>query len=346
MVIVMKEACPKRDVGKVMSAVREHRVQPRLLSPGPSVIIGIVEEIDGSLRDAIAKAVSGLAGVESIESFGTTWKLVSRSYHEQRTTVGVGGVMVGAEAVVAVAGPCAVESRENILEIAGAISEKGAGILRGGAFKPRTSPYSFRGLGEEGLRYLKEASEKTGMPVVTEALTPEDVQLVAEYADAIQIGARNMQNYSLLEAVGKIDKPVLLKRGMMATVKELLLSAEYIMAKGNAQVILCERGIRTFETETRNTLDISVVPLLKELTHLPVIVDPSHAVGRRELVGPVAQAAVAAGADGVMVEVHTDPDNALSDGMQSLTVAAFGDLMKTLGRVAEAVGRDFSGVTM
>lgn len=235
------------------------------------------------------------------------------------------------------AGPCAVESREGIIHIAEAVRKAGAGFLRGGAFKPRTSPYSFRGLGEEGLRYLAEASQLTGLPVITEALSAEDVPLVARYADVIQIGARNMQNYALLEAAGEQDKPVFLKRGLMATVKELLLAAEYILAKGNPQVILCERGIRTFEPETRHTLDISAVPLLKQLSHLPVVVDPSHAAGKRELVPALALAAVAAGADGLMIEVHPSPDQALSDGRQSLDLEAFGRLMKAVGLVAAAV---------
>jgi 3-deoxy-7-phosphoheptulonate synthase len=241
------------------------------------------------------------------------------------------------------AGPCAVESRESIIEIAQAVKEYGGGFLRGGAFKPRTSPYSFRGLEEEGLSYLAEASRITGLPVVTEVLAPDDVPLIAKYADILQIGTRNMQNFALLEAVGELDKPVFLKRGMMATVKELLLSAEYILAKGNSQVILCERGIRTFEKETRNTLDISAVPLLKQLSHLPVVVDPSHAVGKRELVPAVALAAVAAGADGLMIEIHPNPDEAVSDGRQSLNLEAFGALMRNINLVAEAVKGAYNG---
>jgi 3-deoxy-7-phosphoheptulonate synthase len=241
------------------------------------------------------------------------------------------------------AGPCAVESRESILRIAEMAAASGASFLRGGAFKPRTSPYSFRGLKEEGLKYLREASSLTGLPVVTEVLTPEDVPLVAEYADVLQIGARNMQNYALLEAAGETDRPVFLKRGLMATIKELLLSAEYILAKGNSQVILCERGIRTFEPATRNTLDLSAVPLLKEMTHLPVVVDPSHASGKRELVPALALAAVAAGADGLMLEVHDNPEAALSDGRQSLTLEAFDYLMKKIERVSMAIHESETG---
>jgi 3-deoxy-7-phosphoheptulonate synthase len=236
------------------------------------------------------------------------------------------------------AGPCAVESRESIVRIARGAAEGGADFLRGGAFKPRTSPYSFRGLAEEGLQYLAEARRATGLPVVTEVLTPDAVPLVAEYADVLQIGTRNMQNFALLEAVGETDKPVLLKRGLMATVKELLLSAEYILAKGNPQVILCERGIRTFEQATRNTLDVSAVPLLKQWSHLPVVVDPSHAVGKRELVPAMALAAAAAGADGLMLETHHDPENAASDARQTIGLDVFAELVPRIRAVAEAAG--------
>lgn len=336
MVIVMSEACKKSQVAEVLAAMRAHGINPRIISPSPRVILGVVEEMEGKLVGELMESISQMGGVEGIETFDTSWKLVSYSFRQKRSTVTAGKQVIGGEKVVVIAGPCAVESRESIFEIAQAVKSYGASLLRGGAFKPRTSPYAFRGLGEEGLSYLAEASRLTGLPVVTEVLTPENVPLVARYADILQIGARNMQNFALLEAVGDQDKPVLLKRGMMATIKELLLSAEYILAKGNTQVILCERGIRTFETETRNTLDISAVPLLKVLSHLPVVVDPSHAAGRSELVPALALAAVASGADGVMVEVHSNPSAALSDGRQSLTLEAFGDLMATLGRVAEA----------
>ena len=282
--------------------------------------------------------IIAMPGVEGIEPFGASWKLASRNFRNERTAIQIRGQAIGDGGVAVIAGPCAVESRPGIIGIARAVQAAGANFLRGGAFKPRTSPYSFRGLGQEGLEYLAEASRETGLPVVTEVLTPEDVSLVAEFADILQIGARNMQNFALLEAVGEIDNPVFLKRGMMATVKELLLSAEYILAKGNPQVILCERGIRTFESETRNTLDISAVPLLKQLSHLPVVVDPSHAVGKRELVPALALAAVAAGADGLMIEVHPDPETAMSDGRQSLYLGDFSLLMDRVARVAEAVG--------
>jgi 3-deoxy-7-phosphoheptulonate synthase len=238
------------------------------------------------------------------------------------------------------AGPCAVESEEQILESAQAVAQAGAKMLRGGAFKPRTSPYSFQGLGEKGLRYLAQARRETGLPVVTEVMAPEQVELVTTYADILQIGARNMQNYALLHAVGEAQRPVLLKRGMMSTIEELLMSAEYILSHGNDRVILCERGIRTFEKYTRNTLDINAVPVLKELTHLPVVVDPSHGTGKWELVASISKAAVAAGADGLIIEVHPHPSRAMSDGAQSLKPAAFAKLMSELRPIAQAIGRD------
>ncbi len=337
MVIIMREDCLKKDIGVVLEAVRSYELVPRMISPAPRVVIGVVEDMDSRLASELKTTLARLPGVEEIMEYGTSWKLVSRSFRPERTSINVRGTMIGDGSVVVMAGPCAVESRESILGIARDVKAAGAGMLRGGAFKPRTSPYSFRGLGEEGLQYLAEASRLTGLPVITEVMTRKEVPLVAEYADVLQIGARNMQNFALLEAVGEIDKPVFLKRGLMATIKELLLSAEYILARGNPQVILCERGIRTFENATRNTLDISAVPLLKQLSHLPVFVDPSHAVGKRELVPAVALAAVAAGADGLMIEVHPTPDQALSDGRQSLTPAAFGRLMSGVEKVAMAV---------
>ncbi|MEW6352201.1 MAG: 3-deoxy-7-phosphoheptulonate synthase [Thermodesulfobacteriota bacterium] len=337
MVIIMREDCLKKEIGVVLEAIRSHELVPRMISPAPRVVIGVVEDMDSRVAAELKTTLAQLPGVEEIMEYGTSWKLVSRSFRPERTSINVRGTMVGDGSVVVMAGPCAVESRESILGIAREVKAAGAAMLRGGAFKPRTSPYSFRGLGEEGLKYLAEASRLTGLPVITEVMTRKEVPLVAEYADILQIGARNMQNFALLEAVGEIDKPVFLKRGLMATIKELLLSAEYILARGNPQVILCERGIRTFESATRNTLDISAVPLLKQLSHLPVFVDPSHAVGKRELVPAVALAAVAAGADGLMIEVHPTPDHALSDGRQSLTPAVFGMLMNRVEKVATAV---------
>jgi 3-deoxy-7-phosphoheptulonate synthase len=343
MVIIMKTDCQKREVGEVLAALRNRGIEPRMISPAPNVIIGVVEDVDEVVVAELKQLLFTMSGVDGIETFGTSWKLVSRSFHAERTTIEVGSRVIGGKDLAVMAGPCAVESRDSIIGIAQAVKASGATFLRGGAFKPRTSPYSFRGLAEEGLKYLVEASRLTGLPVVTEVVSPEDVALVASYADILQIGARNMQNFALLEAVGELDKPVFLKRGLMATVKELLLSAEYILAKGNSRVILCERGIRTFEKETRNTLDISAVPLLKQFSHLPVVVDPSHAVGKSELVAAVALAAVAAGADGIMIEVHPDPPKALSDGRQSLTFEAFAALMPLVAKVSEAVRGAYNG---
>jgi len=247
---------------------------------------------------------------------------------------------VGGEKIVVMAGPCSVESREQILETAHAVKEAGGSVLRGGAFKPRSSPYSFQGLGEEGLKYLAEAREQTGLPVITEVMSSEDIELVGDYTDIFQIGARNNQNYPLLKAVGKTSKPVFLKRGISGTIQELLMGAEYILSNGNMQVMVCERGIRTYETATRNTFDINAIPVLKQLTHLPVVADPAHGTGQWEYVSPIAKAAVAAGADALMIEVHPNPSKAWSDGAQSLTFQRFGNLMKELRTVASAVGRE------
>jgi 3-deoxy-7-phosphoheptulonate synthase len=280
-----------------------------------------------------------MSGVERAVPVLQPFKLASREFHPQDTVVKVNGVLIGTNQIVVMAGPCAVESNEQLFVTARAVKKAGAKILRGGAFKPRTSPYSFQGLGVEGLKLLASARDETGLPVVTEVIAPEMVPLVSTYADILQIGARNMQNYSLLHAVGEIQRPILLKRGMMSTIEELLMAAEYILSHGNDRVILCERGIRTFEPYTRNTIDISAVPLLKKLTHLPVIVDPSHATGKWELVGPVSKAAIAAGADGLIIEVHPSPEEALSDGPQSLRPEKFEALMEELDPIAKAVGR-------
>lgn len=278
---------------------------------------------------------------EYIESkiIKTPYKLASKEFQNEKTIVNVDGVKLGGKKIIMIAGPCAVESRESLIETAHFVKSAGADFLRGGAFKPRTSPYSFRGLKEEGLKILAEAKDETGLKIVTEVMTPTDVKLVAEYADVLQIGTRNMQNYQLLDEVGKSDKPVLLKRGMSATVQEWLLSAEYVLSQGNPDVILCERGIRTYETALRNTLDLSVVPLLSELTHLPVIVDPSHGTGKRSLINPMSKASIAVGADGLMIEVHPCPECALSDGEQSLTFQQFANLMGELKPIVEILGR-------
>jgi 3-deoxy-7-phosphoheptulonate synthase len=267
------------------------------------------------------------------------FKLASRAMHPPDTLVPLNGVQVGGKQLAIIAGPCAVEGRTQLLEVAHAVKEAGATALRGGAFKPRTSPYSFQGMGEAGLELLAEARAQTGLPVVTEAVTPEHVPLVGKYADVIQIGARNMQNFTLLTAAGEFGKPVLLKRGMMSTMEEWLMSAEYILAQGNGRVILCERGIRTFEKYTRNTTDINAIPVLKQMTHLPVILDPSHSTGKWEYVAAVAKAGIAAGADGLIVEVHAHPEDAFSDGMQSLRPDKFAQMVADVRRVAEAVGR-------
>jgi len=298
-------------------------------------LIGVI----GSGAAAIADQLATLPGVKEVRPVAPPYPLVSHEHYPGTRRVKIDGISIGGEQLVVMAGPCAVESREQILEVARAVAAAGGTILRGGAFKPRSSPYSFQGLGRTGLEFLAEARDETGLLVVTEVVAPEDVTLVADYADILQIGARNMQNFRLLSAAGGQPCPVLLKRGMMATVEELLLAAEYIVSSGNPRVVLCERGIRTFETATRNTLDICAIPMLKERTHLPVILDPSHAAGRRELVPALARAAVAVGADGLIVEVHPDPDRAMSDGRQSLELDAFGAMMKDLDAVARAVGR-------
>ena len=286
-----------------------------------------------------APVFEGLPGVLEVIPVTHSYKLVSREVKAEDTVVDVGGVKAGGRGLVIVAGPCAVESREQILTIALAVKKAGAHLLRGGAFKPRTSPYSFQGLGEEGLKLLAEAREATGLPVVTEAVDVEGVDLVERYADAIQIGARNMQNFSLLRRAGKARKPVILKRGMSATLEEFLMSAEYILSEGNYAVILCERGVRTFSDFSRNTLDLAVVPAVKKISHLPILVDPSHGTGRREKVAPLSRASAAVGADGLMIEVHHDPDRALSDGPQSITPDLFEALMRDLRQIAPVIGR-------
>ena len=280
-----------------------------------------------------------IPGVESVVPIVKPYKLVGREFRVEDTVIDISGLKIGNEEIVVIAGPCSVESRPSIMKTAEEVKKGGASILRGGAFKPRTSPYDFQGLGIEGLELLVEAGKKTGLPVISELMDPRDIESVSAHVDILQIGARNMQNFNLLKEVGKIRKPVMLKRGLSATIKEFLMSAEYIASQGNSQIILCERGIRTFETATRNTLDLSAIPVLKEETHLPIFVDPSHAAGRWELVEPLSMAAIAAGADGLMIEVHDDPENALSDGAQSLKPSKFNNLMDRVARVAASVGR-------
>jgi 3-deoxy-7-phosphoheptulonate synthase len=293
----------------------------------------------GGKTDMDLEIFEVMEGVKEAHRIASPYKLASRNFNPGGTVVKVGGVAIGGERVVVMAGPCSVESREQIECVAEQVARAGAQVIRGGAFKPRSSPYSFQGLGVEGLQMLRAAADRNGLLVVSEVMDQTQIPLVAEYSDILQVGARNMQNYNLLRELGKQRKPVLLKRGIAATIEELLLSAEYIMAGGNYDVILCERGIRTFETYTRNTMDISAIPVVQKLSHLPIIADPSHGTGRRDKVAPMARAAVAAGADGLLIEVHPDPDRALSDGAQSLRVEQFEELMSQLRIIAQAVGR-------
>ncbi|MCD6257653.1 3-deoxy-7-phosphoheptulonate synthase [Candidatus Aerophobetes bacterium] len=336
MVITLKPGTTEKGIQHVVDKIKELGFTPHISRGKERTIIGVIGE--NVIRTK--HIFEAMFIVESVTPVSKPYKLVSKEFKPIDTLVKVKDVVIGEKKIILMAGPCAVENRDILLETAISVKKAGASILRGGAFKPRTSPYSFQGLGEEGLRYLAEASEITGLPVVTEAMDVRQVELVSRYADIIQIGARNMQNFDLLREVGKGEKPVLLKRGMAATVKEFLMSAEYILSGGNPNVILCERGIRTFEESTRFTLDLSSVALIKNLSHLPVIVDPSHGTGKRELVIPLSRAAVAAGADGLLVEVHPKPEQALSDGFQSIRTDSFYQLVDEVRKVAVAMGRD------
>jgi 3-deoxy-7-phosphoheptulonate synthase len=336
MIIVMKHQATPEQIRCVVSQVEVQGFHAHLSQGTERTIIGVVGD-DRPLENDFFEL---LDGVEKVVRILQPFKLASRDFHPENTVIEVRGVPVGGEAIVVIAGPCAVESRSQLLETAQAVSEAGAGMLRGGAYKPRTSPYAFQGLGEDGLELLAEARELTGLPIVTEVMSPEAVPTVGKYADVFQIGARNMQNYALLHAVGRTRTPVLLKRGLMSTVQEWLMSAEYVLSGGNRQVMLCERGIRTFETATRNTLDINAIPLLKGWTHLPVFADPSHGTGKWDLVSATAKGCIAAGADGLIIEVHPHPELALSDGAQSLKPERFAELMADLRRLAPAVGRE------
>jgi 3-deoxy-7-phosphoheptulonate synthase len=335
MIVIMKMGATDEQIQRVTARVEKLGFRAHLSRGEERTIIGVI----GDERPLDHNQFELLEGVERTVPILHPFKLASRDFKAEDTAFPINGVLIGGQRVAIMAGPCAVESREQLLETAWAVKEAGATILRGGAYKPRTSPYSFQGLGEEGLKFLAIAREETGLSIVTEVMAPEQVPLVAEYADILQIGTRNMQNYALLHAVGEVMKPVLLKRGMMSTMEELLMSAEYILSHGNYRVMLCERGIRTFEGYTRNTLDINAVPVLKELTHLPIIVDPSHGTGKWQWVGAVSRAAVAAGADGLIIEVHPHPEQAISDGVQSLKPEKFAQLMTELRRVAAAIGR-------
>jgi len=333
--IVMDRSATNADVERVVAAAERLGLKAHPIPGAQRTAVGIT----GNKGAASPGAFEALPGVLEVLRVSHPYKLVSREFHPEDTIVSVGGVLVGGTRVVVIAGPCAVESLEQTLTIAKEVKARGADLLRGGAYKPRTSPYAFQGLGEEGLKILAAAREATGLPVVTEVLDTAHVEIVAHYADCLQIGARNMQNFELLKKAGKTGKPVLLKRGMSATLEEFLLAAEYVLAEGNPGVILCERGIRTFTDFTRNTLDLSVVPAVERLSHLPIVVDPSHGTGRREKVLPMSRASIAAGADGIVVEVHHKPAEALSDGPQALTPDMFGELMDQIRRIAMAVGR-------
>ena len=338
MIIVMDKGATKGQLEEILTRIEGYGLEPHVIVGVARTVIGIVGDKNGLEPDAFA----GLPGVDKAVPIMAPYKLASRDAKHEDTVVQVGNVAIGGEELVFIAGPCAIESQDQILETAHAIKAAGATMLRGGAFKPRTSPYSFQGLGELGLRLLAEAGRATDLPVISEVIEPGDVELVAQYVDVLQIGARNMQNFSLLRKVGQMQVPVLLKRGLAATIEEWLMAAEYIMSEGNYQVILCERGIRTYETATRNTLDVAAIALARRLSHLPVIADPSHATGQVDLVAPAGCAAIAAGAQGLMVEVHPDPNSALSDGPQSLTPPEFAKMVHQVHRVANAVKQNIS----
>jgi 3-deoxy-7-phosphoheptulonate synthase len=333
--IVMDRNATESEVAHVVEAVSRLGLLAHTIPGEQRTAIGVT----GNRGSVDPAALENMPGVLEVIAVSHPYKLVSREFHPADSVVSIGGVPVGGRTVTVIAGPCAVESLERTLSIARAVKERGAHLLRGGAYKPRSSPYSFQGLGEEGLKMLAKAREATGLPIVTEVLDTQTVDVVAKWADCLQIGARNMQNFELLKAVGRTGKPVLLKRGMSATLEEFLLAAEYVMAEGNPNVVLCERGIRTFSDFTRNTLDLAIIPAVKRISHLPILVDPSHGTGKRDKVIPMSRAAVAAGADGVAVEVHDAPEEALSDGPQALTPDLFAEMMAQVGPIAVAMGR-------
>jgi 3-deoxy-7-phosphoheptulonate synthase len=335
MMIIMKPGVSQVDIEHVIGHIRLNGLNAHLSVGEDHTVIGAVGDTH-SIPTAVFEV---LDGVESVIRISQPYKLASRQFHPKNSIFPLDGFSIGGEEIVIIAGPCSVESREQLLETAYAVRSAGARALRGGVFKPRTSPYAFQGMGEEGFELIAEAHKVTGMPVVVEITSITQLELMVKYVDVIQIGARNMQNFALLSAVGKTQTPVLLKRGMSATIEEFLMASEYILSGGNQRVILCERGIRTFETATRNTTDINAIPVLKSLTHLPVILDPSHSTGHADYVTAVARAAIAAGADGLIVEVHPDPAHALSDGRQSLKPEKFAELVKQVGQIAEVMGR-------
>jgi 3-deoxy-7-phosphoheptulonate synthase len=332
----MNGTANQEDIEKIVDKLKSMGLDLDISKGEKRSILGIIG--DTSILESFP--FYAYAGVEKVLRVLKPFKLASREFKNKSTSIKLKGITIGGKELAIMAGPCAIENEEQIFTIAGELSKRGVKILRGGAFKPRTSPYSFQGLGEEGLKLMSRAAREFGLSIITEVMSVEQVDLVAEYADILQVGARNMQNFMLLKELGRIKKPVMLKRGMSATIEELLLSAEHILSNGNRQVILCERGIRTFETYTRNTLDLSAVPSLKELSHLPVIVDPSHGTGRWKLVGPMAKSAIVAGADGLMIEVHPNPKAALSDGAQTLNFKNFSQLLKEMSAIANVTGRE------
>ncbi len=337
MIVVMKNGASGDQIDKVQSIIKEIGYKPHIIKGVLKTIIGVVGDDRGKINHL--ERLSLLEGVEKVVPIVQPYKLASREIHNETSVLNVGNVEVGNKKIPVIAGPCSVENEEQMLETARAVKAAGASMLRGGAFKPRTSPYTFQGLGEDGLKLLKEVGNEFDLPIVTEIMDPGDIDILEKYADVLQIGARNAQNYSLLKLVGKSKLPVLLKRGMSTTISEFLMCAEYILSEGNDNVMLCERGIRTFETATRNTFDLNAIPVLKEKTHLPVFADPSHGTGYWQYVTPMTLAAIAAGADGLVIEVHNNPEFAISDGAQSLKPEKFAQLMKKAAPVAEAVGR-------
>ncbi len=336
MIIAMRSDATEEQIEFVCESIRNYGYKPHVIRGEERVVIGAIGH--GDKKDHM-QSLRSVEGVENVVPILQPYKVVGRELKQEKTVVRVGDLEIGGSRFVVMAGPCSVETREQLMETAEAVKAAGAQVLRGGAYKPRTSPYDFQGLEVEGLKLLAEARERTGLKIITEVVTTEDTELVAEYSDILQVGARNMQNFALLKRLGRVNKPVLLKRGMSSTIKELLLSAEYIATHGNDQVMLCERGIRTFETATRNTLDLAAVPLLNELSHLPVVVDPSHATGKRSLVRPAAKAAIAIGADGLIIEVHPRPHEAWSDGPQSVTPQMFAEIMDDVRRYAAMESR-------
>jgi len=339
MIVVMKPGATKTEISAVIQKAEQMGANVHPIYGENRTVVALV----GDMTRVTREVFDDMEGVHQTMRIQEPYKLASRSARPDNTIIDIGhGVQIGGPEVVVMAGPCSVESRDQIIESAIAVKAAGGKVLRGGAFKPRTSPYDFQGMGEQGLKYLAEAREITGLPIITEVMTVETVPLVVEYADILQIGARNMQNYGLLQAVGKVQRPVMLKRGISGMIKELLMCAEYIVSGGNTQVMLCERGIRTYETATRNTFDLNAIPVLKQTSHLPVVADPSHGTGLRELVPAMSRAAVASGADALIIEIHRDPDNAMSDGRQSLTHEDFATLMVSMRRIAEAVDRYIS----